>query len=70
MGCDLLVDANSSRNVKGAIVLDSFAKEKSSAEKASKKIELEVNPNSIFDCVYLIPLELNRECDIIFVLGR
>mgnify|MGYP006874667770 CR=1 FL=1 len=29
--------------------LDSFPEEKSPAEKASKKIELEVNPNSFFD---------------------
>lgn len=31
-----------------ANALDSFPEEKSPAEKASKKIELEVNPNSIF----------------------
>ena len=69
MACDLLAGANSSVSAKDAFALNSFPEEKSSAEKASKKIELEVNPNSIFDCVYLIPLELNRECDIIFVLG-
>ena len=31
-----------------ASALNSFPEEKSLAEKASKKIELEVNPNSIF----------------------
>ena len=70
MACGLLVVANNSRNVKFAFALNSFPEEKSSAEKASKKIELEVNSNSIFDYAYLIPLELDRECDIIFVLGR
>ena len=70
MACDLLAGANSSPSVKRAFALNSFPEEKSSAEKASKKIELEVNSNSIFDYVYLIPLGLDRECDIIFVLGR
>ena len=41
-----------------ASAMNSFPEEESSAEKASKKIELEVNSNSIFDFVQIIPLEL------------
>lgn len=42
-------------------LLNSFPEEKSLAEKASKKIELEVNSNSIFVVIYLISLKLNSK---------
>ena len=65
---DSLVVEEGVEDSRGGEPLDSFPEEKSPVEKASKKTELEVNPNPVFDYDYLAPLAQDRFERILFLL--